>query len=46
MFPDSYVTNLCFGGPDLQTAFVTLSETGKLVSLPWPEPGLRLHFNA
>jgi gluconolactonase len=46
VFPDSYVTNLCFGGPDMQTAYVTLSGTGQLVSLPWPEPGLRLHFNA
>ncbi|WP_213956550.1 MULTISPECIES: SMP-30/gluconolactonase/LRE family protein [unclassified Variovorax] len=45
-FPDIYVTNLCFGGPDLKTAFVTLSETGRLVSLPWPDAGLRLHFNA
>ncbi|HEY4068767.1 MAG TPA: SMP-30/gluconolactonase/LRE family protein [Burkholderiaceae bacterium] len=45
-FPDVYVTNICFGGPNLQTAFVTLSATGQLVSLPWPAPGLRLNFNA
>ncbi|MEJ8823158.1 SMP-30/gluconolactonase/LRE family protein [Variovorax humicola] len=45
-FPDIYVTNICFGGPDLKTAYVTLSATGQLVSLPWPEAGLRLHFNA
>ncbi|MGC3983633.1 MAG: SMP-30/gluconolactonase/LRE family protein [Pseudorhodoferax sp.] len=44
--PDTYVTNLCFGGPALQTAYVTLSGTGQLVSLPWPVPGLALHFNA
>ena len=43
-FPDPYVTNICFGGADLRTAFVTLSGSGRLVSLPWPEPGLRLNF--
>jgi gluconolactonase len=42
--PDMYVTNLCFGGPDLRTAFVTLSSTGRLVSVPWDEPGLGPHF--
>lgn len=45
-FPDRYVTNLCFGGPDLRTAYVTLSETGRLASMPWPEAGLALQFNA
>ena len=45
-FPDSYVTNICFGGTDLRTAYVTLSETGRLVSVPWPEQGLELNFNA
>jgi gluconolactonase len=45
-FPDTYVTNICFGGADLKTAFVTLSGTGQLVSMPWPEPGLPLNFNA
>jgi gluconolactonase len=42
--PDPLTTNLCFGGPDLRTAFVTLSATGKLVSLPWKTAGLRLAF--
>jgi gluconolactonase len=41
-FDDPLVTNICFGGEDLRTAFVTLSGTGRLVSLPWPRPGLRL----
>lgn len=44
--PDSYVTNICFGGPDMQTAYVTLSGTGQLAELRWPEPGLPLHFSA
>ena len=30
--PDPLCTNLCFGGPYLQTAYVTLSGTGRLVS--------------
>lgn len=42
--PDPLTTNLCFGGPDLRTAYATLSATGKLVSFEWPRPGLRLAF--
>ena len=42
--PDPVVTNICFGGPDRRTAFVTLSATGKLVSFEWPRPGLALAF--
>ncbi|PYE23911.1 gluconolactonase [Rhizobium sp. PP-CC-3A-592] len=38
--PDPYTTNLCFGGPDMKTAFVTLSGSGRLVSMEWPRPGL------
>ncbi len=43
-FPDPMVTNVCFGGDDLRTAYVTCSATGKLVSTPWPRPGLKLAF--
>jgi len=42
--PDVMTTNICFGGPDLKTAFITLSGTGKLVAMDWPRPGLPLHF--
>lgn len=42
--PDPLTTNVCFGGPDLRTAYATLSATGKLVSFPWPRPGLRLAY--
>ena len=45
-FPDLYCTNICFGGPDLRTAFITLSGTGQLVAVAWPEAGLRLNFEA
>ena len=44
---DLYPTNLCFGGPDRRTAFVTLSMTGRLVSLPWDTAGAKLnHLDA
>jgi gluconolactonase len=36
-------TNLCFGGSDRRTAYITLSQTGRLVSMRWPEPGLALN---
>ena len=42
--PDLYTTNLCFGGPALRTAFVTLSLSGRLVALDWPRAGLGLNF--
>ena len=43
--PDTYPTNICFGGPDMRTAYVTLSDKGQLGVLQWPEPGLKLNFN-
>ncbi len=43
--PDPICTNICFGGPDLKTAYVTLSSTSLVVSMPWPRPGLRLNFD-
>jgi gluconolactonase len=42
--PDPLTTNIAFGGPDLSTAFITLSGTGRLVSMPWKTRGLRLAF--
>ena len=41
--PDPMTTNICFGGPDMRTAFITLSWTGRLVAVNWPAPGLRLN---
>jgi gluconolactonase len=43
---DPMTTNVAFGGDDLRTAFVTCSGTGRLISLPWPRPGLKLNFSA
>jgi gluconolactonase len=42
--PDAMTTNICFGGPDLRTAFVTLSAGGRIASFEWPRPGLPLAF--
>ncbi len=42
--PDPLTTNLCFGGEDRRTAFITLSGTGRLVSTTWKVPGLALAF--
>jgi gluconolactonase len=42
--PDFITTNLCFGGPALRTAYVTLSGTGQLVALEWKRPGLALAY--
>ena len=40
--PEPYCTNLCFGGPDLRTVYVTVSGTGLLIAVDWPRPGLPL----
>jgi gluconolactonase len=42
--PDMMVTNVCFGGRDLRTAYATLSMGGTLVSFEWPRPGLPLRY--
>ncbi|WP_411288570.1 SMP-30/gluconolactonase/LRE family protein [Phenylobacterium sp.] len=44
-FPDLICTNICFGGDDMRTAWVTASATGKLYKARWPRPGLKLNFN-
>jgi gluconolactonase len=42
--PDPFTTNVCFGGQDRRTAFVTCSGAGRLVALDWPRPGLALAY--
>jgi gluconolactonase len=44
-FDDPYVTNIAFGGLDMQQAYITLSATGRLARVRWDEPGLPLAFN-
>jgi gluconolactonase len=41
---DPLVTNICFGGPDLTTAYWTLSGSGRLLAADWPRPGLKLNY--
>lgn len=45
-FFDPLVTNICFGGEDLRTAYLTLSCTGRLLACDWPRPGLKLAYTA
>lgn len=42
--PDPLTTNICFGGEDLRTAFITLSATGRLVATDWQTAGLPLEY--
>lgn len=41
---DPMVTNVCFGGDGLRTAYATLSGTGRLVAFDYPRGGLALAF--
>lgn len=41
---DPMTTNICFGGDDLRTAFITCSMSGRLVSCEWETAGLPLNF--
>jgi gluconolactonase len=43
--PDVYPTNICFGGADMKTAYITLSAGGQLAAMEWPDPGLKLNFS-
>lgn len=40
---DPITTNICFGGPDYATAFITASSSGRLLSMKWPYKGLKLN---
>ena len=41
---DVLTTNICFGGEDLKTAYITLSTSGRLISMPWEDGGLPLNY--
>jgi gluconolactonase len=41
---DRLTTNIAFGGPELRTAYITLSGRGELIAMDWPRPGLPLNF--
>jgi len=40
--PGPLPTNICFGGKNLRTAFITLSGNGQLITMDWPRAGLAL----
>jgi gluconolactonase len=42
--PDPLVTNIAFGGADMRDAYITMSATGQLAKVRWPDPGLKLNF--
>lgn len=42
--PSMMATNICFGGADLKTAYITCSTTGELIAARWPVAGLPLNF--
>lgn len=41
---DRITTNICFGGDNFGTAYVTVSSTGRLLAMDWPWPGLKLNW--
>ncbi|HZN15197.1 MAG TPA: SMP-30/gluconolactonase/LRE family protein [Acidimicrobiales bacterium] len=41
---DPLTTNICFGGDDFGTAFITLSAFGRLAKIAWPRKGLKLPY--
>jgi gluconolactonase len=43
---DIFLTNVCFGGDDLRTGYLTLSGSGKLAAAEWSRPGLKLAYGA
>jgi gluconolactonase len=44
--PEPLPSNLCFGGPDRRTAFITLAGTGRLAACEMKIPGKPLHFGS
>jgi len=42
---EPFVTNVCFGGPAMRTAWITASGSGRLIEMEWPRPGLKLAWN-
>ncbi len=41
-FEDKQVTNVCFGGPEFKSLFVTESGAGRVVRVDWERPGMVL----
>ena len=43
---DPYITNICFGGENFKTAFITASYQGMLLKANWHREGLKLNFHS
>jgi gluconolactonase len=43
---DPICTNICFGGDELRTAYITTSGWGRLYQTEWARPGLALNTTA
>ncbi|MNR65625.1 hypothetical protein D3C85_1887520 [compost metagenome] len=41
--PEGYCTNICFGGLERRSAYITLSGRGQLYAARWPRAGLALN---
>src|SRR3979409_2487823 len=41
---DRVTTNIAFGGPELKTAYITLSGKGELIAMDWARPRPPLNF--
>ena len=41
--PQGSPTNMCCDGVNMQTAYITLSDTGRFGMMQWHEPGLTRH---
>ena len=44
-YPAPMPSNICFGGDDMKTAYVTCGASGHLIKLPATIPGLKLEYN-
>ena len=42
---DRVTTNIAFGGPELKTAYITLSGKGELIAMDWPRPRFAAEFS-
>ncbi len=42
--PDFLTNNICFGEPDMRSAWITLGSSGRLARMSWPAAGLRLAY--
>jgi gluconolactonase len=42
---EPFITNVCFGGADMRTAYVTCGSLGCIYAFKWPVAGLNLNFN-